>query len=78
MHNFVTLPSGRIINLEMIAWISAADGALLVIFPAAAAGPHGGGAIHLELDTADTNHFFHELENRKVNVAYLREALKKK
>jgi hypothetical protein len=63
---FIALPSGKIINLDQVAFVNAAgifgdeqakDAKLNVCFSAMAVGQHGGGALHLALKGDDITAF---------------------
>jgi len=75
--NFVSLPSGEVLNMDLVAFVAALPGAakrrkkIRVVFAFTAS---GGAAVNMQLDGDDSNALITALAKRGVDVSALRES----
>jgi hypothetical protein len=78
-NNLVSLPSGTVLNLDLVAYVAVLPGAsdrrkkIRVVF--GFAGP-GGAAANTQLEEEDSSALISALEKRGVDVAALRESIR--
>jgi len=73
---FITLPSGIIVNLEQVAYISPSRGVVKLFFPATHSTERPPAPMTLELKSQDARVFLAELEPFGVSPKYALAALK--